>query len=153
MANTYSQVFIQFVFVVKGRENLIHEPLKDELYKYICGIVTGNKQKVYAIGGMPDHIHLLVSLKPDAVMSDLMRDIKSCSSKWINENKKVRGRFQWQVGFGAFSYSRWDLDRVIAYINNQEAHHAKKTFKEEYRKLLSEFEIEYDDRYLFEWIE
>jgi hypothetical protein len=82
-----------------------------------------------------------------------MRDIKSCSSKWINENKKVRGRFQWQVGFGAFSYSRWDLDRVIAYINNQEAHHSKKTFREEYYKLLREFEIEYDERYLFEWIE
>ena len=153
MPNTYSQIYIQIVFTVKGRENLIHTSFKDELYKYICGIVNGNKQKVYAINGMPDHIHILASIKPDISLSDLVRDIKANSSKWLNAKNFVKGKFQWQEGFGAFSYSKSQLDTVIRYIENQEAHHSKKTFKEEYLQFLNEFNIEYDQRYLFEWID
>jgi putative transposase len=153
MPNTYSQIYIQIVFTVKRRENLIQEKFKDELYKYICGIVNGKKQKVYAINGMPDHIHILLSLKPDISLSDLVRDIKANSSKWINLNRFVRGKFQWQEGFGAFSYSQSHLSNIISYINNQQAHHSKKTFKEEYLDFLKKFMVEFDDKYLFEWLD
>ena len=152
MPNTYSQIYIHVVFAVKGRENLITTKWKDELYKYICGIVRGNNQKVYAINGMPDHIHILLSIKPDIALSDLMRDIKANSSKWVNTRKFVRGKFQWQEGFGAFSCSQSHLDIVIGYINNQEKHHSKKSFKEEYVGLLDKFKIEFDEKYVFEWI-
>ena len=153
MANTYTQIYLQIVFSVKGRQNLIQKSWKDELYKYICGIVNGKEQKVYAIGGVSDHIHILISIKPDIGISNLVRDIKANSSKWINEKRFVKGKFQWQEGFGAFSYSHSQLDVVIAYINNQEQHHHNKTFKEEYIELLQKFNVEYDDKYLFEWIE
>lgn len=151
MANTYTQMYIQIVFAVKRRQNLIQKNWKDELNKYICGIVNGKGQKVYAIGGVEDHIHILVSIKPNIAISDLVRDIKANSSKWINENEFVRGKFQWQEGFGAFSYAQSQLDNVIAYINNQEQHHQKKTFKDEYLTLLQKFDIEYDEKYLFDW--
>jgi putative transposase len=151
MANTYTQMYIQIVFAVKRRQNLIQKKWKDELNKYICGIVNGKGQKVYAIGGVEDHIHILVSIKPNIAISDLVRDIKANSSKWINENEFVRGKFQWQEGFGAFSYAQSQLDNVIAYINNQEQHHQKKTFKDEYLTLLQKFDIEYDEKYLFDW--
>jgi REP element-mobilizing transposase RayT len=151
MANTYTQIYIQIVFAVKRRQNLIQKNWKDELHKYICGIVNGKGQKVYAIGGVEDHIHILVSIKPNISISDLVRDIKANSSKWINENEFVRGKFQWQEGFGAFSYAQSQLDNVIAYINNQEQHHQKKKFKDEYLTLLQKFDIEYDEKYLFDW--
>ncbi len=125
---------------------------EDELHRYICGIVNGNKQKVYAINGMPDHIHILLSIKPDIALSDLMRDIKASSSKWINEKKLVVGKFQWQEGFGAFSYSQSQIGNVISYIKNQKEHHSKKSFKEEYIDMLKKFEIEYEDKYLFEFL-
>jgi REP element-mobilizing transposase RayT len=144
-------MYIQIVFAVKRRQNLIQKKWKDELHKYICGIVNGKGQKVYAIGGVEDHIHILVSIKPNIAISDLVRDIKANSSKWINENEFVRGKFQWQEGFGAFSYAQSQLDNVIAYINNQEQHHQKKTFKDEYLTLLQKFDIEYDEKYLFDW--
>ena len=153
MANTYTQMYIQIVFAVKRRQNLIQKKWKDELHKYICGIVNGKGQKVYAIGGVEDHIHILVSIKPNIAISDLLRDIKANSSKWINENEFVRGKFQWQEGFGAFSYAQSQLDNVIAYVNNQEQHHQKKTFKVEYLTLLQKFNIEYDEKYLFEWMD
>jgi putative transposase len=153
MPNTFSQIYIHAVFAVKGRESLIHSKLKDELYKYICGIVNGNHEKVYAINGMPDHIHILLSIKPATRLSDLMRDIKASSSKWINLNKRVMGKFQWQEGFGTFSCSQSLVDKVIAYIDNQEIHHKKTSFREEYIKLLKSYKIEYDEKYLFEWIE
>jgi REP element-mobilizing transposase RayT len=146
-------MYIQIVFAVKRRQNLIQKKKKDELHKYICGIVNGKEQKVYAIGGVEDHIHILVSIKPNIAISDLVRDIKANSSKWINENEFVRGKFQWQEGFGAFSYAQSQLDNVIAYINNQEQHHQKKTFKDEYLTLLQKFNIEYDEKYLFDWVE
>jgi REP element-mobilizing transposase RayT len=153
MANTYTQIYLHIVFSVKGRQNLIQKKWKDELYKYICGIVNGKEQKVYAIGGISDHIHILVSIKPNIAISDLVRDIKANSSKWINEKGYVIGKFQWQEGFGAFSSAQSQLDTIIAYINNQEQHHQKKTFKGEYLELLQKFNVEYDEKYLFEWIE
>jgi REP element-mobilizing transposase RayT len=153
MPNTFTQLYIQVVFTVKGRESLIGNKWEDELHKYICGIVNGNKQKVYAINGMPDHIHILLSIKPDIALSDLMRDIKASSSKWINEKKLAVGKFQWQEGFGAFSYSQSQIDNVINYIKNQKEHHLKKSFKEEYIEMLKKFEIEYDEKYLFEFLQ
>ena len=153
MANTYSQIYLQVLFAVKGRKSLIQSEWKDELYKYICGIVNGKKEKVYAIGGVSDHIHILISIKPSSIISDLVRDIKCNSSKWINERQYVNGKFQWQEGFGAFSYTHWHLDIIINYINNQEEHHKKKSFKNEYLEFLDKFHIEYDEKYLFEWIE
>ncbi|GDX48211.1 MAG: IS200/IS605 family transposase [Bacteroidota bacterium] len=153
MANTYSQIYLQIVFSVKGRQNLISKNWKEELYKYICGIVNGKEQKVYAIGGVADHIHILVSIKPTIALSDLVRDIKANSSKWINEKGFIKGKFQWQEGFGAFSYAHSQLDIIIAYINNQEQHHLKKTFRDEYTELLQKFNVQYDENYLFEWIE
>lgn len=153
MANTYSQIYLQVVFAVKGRRSLIQSEWKEELYKYICGVVNGKKEKVYAIGGVSDHIHILISIKPNILLSDLVRDIKCNSSKWINERQYVDGKFQWQEGFGAFSYNQSQLDNVIRYINNQEDHHKKKSFKNEYLEFLEQFYIEYDEKYLFEWDE
>jgi putative transposase len=153
MPNTYTKIFIQIVFAVKGRQNLIQKHWQDELHKYICGIVNGKKQKVFAIGGVSDHIHILVSMNPKISISDLVRDIKAHSSKWINQRNFVRGKFHWQEGFGAFSYAESELDVVIAYVNDQENHHKKISFKDEYISLLDEYEIEYDEKYLFEWIE
>ena len=135
------------------RQNLIQKNWKEELYKYICGIVNGKEQKVYAIGGVADHIHILLSIKPNVALSDLVRDIKANSSKWINEKGFVKGKFMWQEGFGAFSYSQSQLDTIIAYINNQEHHHRKKTFRDEYLELLEKFNVGYDEKYLFDWIE
>jgi len=153
MANTFTQIYIHIVFSVKGRQNLIQKSWEDELYKYICGIVNGRDQKVYAIGGVADHIHLLVSIKPTISISELVRDIKAHSSKWINEKRFIDGKFQWQKGFGGFSFSHSQIDNVIAYMNNQEQHHKMKKFKEEYIELLKKYDIDYDENYLFEWIE
>jgi REP-associated tyrosine transposase len=151
MANTYSQIYIQIVFAVQGRQNLIKKKHREELHKYISGIVKNRNQKMLSIFAMPDHIHLLVGLKPNISISDLVRDIKAGSSKFINESSWIRGRFNWQKGYGAFSYSKSDIDRVINYILNQEQHHKKENFKEEYIRFLKKFEIEYNEKYLFEW--
>ncbi|MBD2754457.1 IS200/IS605 family transposase [Spirosoma validum] len=152
MPNTYSQIYIQLVFAVKGRENLIKEEFRDELEKYICGIVNGKSQKVLALYCMPDHTHLLLSVKPNISLSDLVRDIKANSSAWINDRKLLKNKFNWQEGFGAFSYSKSHLDNVINYILSQPVHHQKRSFKDEYLAFLEKFEVEYDERYLFEWI-
>lgn len=153
MANTYSQIYIQLVFAVKGRQHLIHKNWKNELYKYICGIASNNQQKIYAINGVSDHIHILISMKPVCSLSELVKEIKASSSKWINEKGFIKGKFQWQEGYGAFSYSRSHVDRVVRYIENQETHHAKQTFKQEYLEMLKRFEIVYDERYLFDFSE
>lgn len=150
MANTYSQLYIQIVFAVKGRQNLISKNNKDEIYKYITGIITNYKQKLIVINGMPDHIHILVGIKPDISLSDLVRDIKSSSSKFINEQKWINGKFEWQTGFGAFSYGHSQLTNVIKYIENQEEHHKTKTFGEEYIAFLKLFNIDFKNEYLFE---
>jgi REP element-mobilizing transposase RayT len=149
MANTYTQIYVHVVFAVEGRQNLIRPEHNDELQKYITGIVPGQKQKLIAINNMPDHVHILIGLKPDIALSDLMRDIKAGSSKFINEKRWDVGRFEWQEGFGAFSYARSQLDAVIRYIQNQQKHHARKSFQEEYVELLEKFAVNYDRRYIF----
>lgn len=149
MANTYTQIYVHVVFAVEGRQNLIKPEHNNELQKYITGIVSGQQQKLIAINNMPDHLHLLVGLKPDVALSDLIRDVKANSSKFINEKRWVIGRFRWQEGFGAFSYSRSQLDAVIRYIQNQQKHHTKATFREEYEELLKKFDVVYDRRYIF----
>jgi REP element-mobilizing transposase RayT len=153
MANTYSQIYIQIAFTVKGRQNLIPKQHRERLNKYITGIIQSREQKTLAIFSMPDHTHLLVGLKPSIAISDLVREVKSGSSKFINDNKWNSTKFNWQEGFGAFSYSRSQLDNVVKYIMNQEEHHKKATFRDEYLSLLKNFEIAYDERYLFEWFE
>jgi len=152
MANTYSQIYIHVVFAVKGRSNLISPKWKEEIYKYITGIVSNRTQKLLAINGMPDHVHLLIGLKPDICISDLIREVKSGSSKHINDNRFVAGKFEWQKGFGAFSLGHSQLDTIFAYIRNQENHHQKKTFLEEYVELLDLYQIDYKTDYLFEAI-
>jgi REP element-mobilizing transposase RayT len=149
MANTYTQIHIQAVFAVQNRECIIKPSWKDELYKYITGIVQQNKHKLLSINGMPDHIHILFGFRPTQSLSDLMQDIKGDSSKWINEKGFVKGKFSWQEGYGAFSYSKSELHRIINYIESQEAHHKKETFIEEYLDFLKEFEVDFDDRYIF----
>lgn len=149
MANTYTQIYIHIVFAVKGRQNLISKIWKEELYKYITGIVTHKEQKLIAINGMPDHIHILIGLKPTQMLSDLVRDIKANSSRFINEKQWIPGKFEWQTGFGAFSCGHSQLDIVIRYIQNQEIHHNTKTFKEEYITLLKSADIDYNEQYIF----
>ena len=150
MANTYSQIYIQIVFAVKGKQAFIKESFREELQKYISGIIAEKKQKLYAIYCMPDHTHILVSLKPDIAISDLVRDLKSNSSSFLKEKEFVKD-FAWQVGFGAFSYAKSQSLQVVDYILNQPKHHERKTFKEEYVAFLEKFEIEYDEKYLFEF--
>ena len=152
MANTYSQIYIHVVFAVQERACLIETKWKEELFKYIAGILKNKGIKLIAIGGVEDHIHILLSLNPKIALSDLVRDLKANSSKFINEKGFVRGKFYWQEGFGAFSYSRSQIDTVAKYVLNQEKHHAKKSFKREYLELLDRFDVNYDEHYLFNWI-
>ena len=153
MPNTYTQIYIHIVFAVKGRQNLITKQHREELHKFITGIVTHRGQKLLAIFCMPDHTHILVGLDSKMAISDLVRDIKAGSSKFINDNKWVAGHFNWQEGYGAFSYARSQVDPVVQYILNQEQHHHVQSFKEEYVDMLKKFQIEYEDKYLFDWIE
>lgn len=155
MPNTFTQIYIQIVFAVDGRQNLIQKQNREELHKYITGIVQQQHrdQKMLSVFCMPDHAHLMIGLKPAISISDLVRDIKAGSSKFINDNHWVKGKFNWQDGFGAFSYSRNQIDSVVKYILNQEEHHKTQRFREEYLGLLEEFGIEYDEKYLFTWFE
>jgi REP element-mobilizing transposase RayT len=149
MANTYTQIYIHLVFAVEGRQHLIRPEQNNDLQKYITGIVQAQRQKLIAINNMPDHLHMLIGLNPDIALSDLVRDVKACSSKFINQQRRFPGRFNWQEGFGAFSYSRSQLGTVIRYIDNQQKHHATKSFRDEYTELLKKFSVEYDERYIF----
>ena len=149
MPNTYTQIHLQFVFAVKYRNGLIHSSFKEELYYYISGIIKAHNHKLLAINGMPDHIHILVGMRPSQSVSDLMQNIKANSSKWINEKKFLKVKFEWQEGYGAFSYSKSHVQNVIKYIQNQEKRHQVKTFNEEYLDFLNAFEIDYDERYVF----
>lgn len=151
MANTYSQIYIQIVFAVAGRYNLIEKIWRDELYKYITGIVKKHGQKLIAIGGIENHIHILIGLKPNIALSDLVRDVKANSSRFINEKRFVKGKFSWQEGFGAFSYSHSQLDNVIRYIQNQEEHHKTNNFKDEYLRFLKKYEVDFDEKFLFDF--
>ncbi len=149
MANTYTQIHIQLVFAVQNRQSLIGKDWKDELYRYITGIVQNNQHKVVAINGMPDHLHLLIGQRPVQSLSELVQEIKACSSRWINEKKLVRGKFEWQDGYGAFSYGKSQVDTVVGYIQQQEEHHRTRTFQEEYLAFLELFGVEYDEKYIF----
>ncbi|HLP52412.1 MAG TPA: IS200/IS605 family transposase [Chitinophagales bacterium] len=149
MPNTYTQIHLQFVFAVKYREACINAEWEDELYKYITGIVQNHDHKLLAINGMPDHIHLLIGMRPTQSVSNLLQDIKGDSSKWIKSNKLTKHKFEWQEGYGAFSYGASQVDNVIDYIKQQKEHHRKRTFIQEYVEFLKLFKIEYDEQYIF----
>ena len=149
MPNTYTQIHIQFVFAVKYRMALIDSSWKNELHQYITGIIQNKSHKMLQVNSMPDHLHMLIGFRPDENMSQLAQIVKSESTKWINANNYCRRKFSWQESFGGFSYSKSHVPNVIRYIQNQEAHHRKQTFLEEYVAFLKAFEIEYDERYIF----
>ena len=153
MANTFTQISIHAVFAVQHRENIITQSWRDYLHKYISGIITEVGAKSLAVGGWKDHVHIFFGLQPTIAISDFMKVVKANSSKWVNENEFVKGKFQWQEGYGAFSYAKSQRDVVIKYIMNQEEHHKGKTFREEYLEMLKKFEVAYDERYLFEFYE
>ncbi|MBI1767021.1 MAG: IS200/IS605 family transposase [Bacteroidetes bacterium] len=153
MANTYSQLNIHCVFAVKGRENVITKNFRDDLHRYMFGILKNDGSFPLAVNGWLDHVHVFFELPVSMPISDQMRMLKASSSKWINDNKLVSGKFSWQEGYGAFSYSRSQRDNVIQYIMKQEEHHSKLSFKTEYLELLKRFEINYDEKYVFEFYE
>jgi putative transposase len=153
MPGTFSQIYIQIVFAVKGRENLIGKSWKDDLHKYIAGIIKGKDQKSIIVNGMQDHVHIFVGLRPVMAIADLVREVKNNSTNFINERRLVPGKFSWQEGYGAFSYGHSQIEKVYNYILNQEEHHKKKTFREEYVGFLKKFEIDFNEKYLFEWID
>jgi len=151
MANTYTQLSTHVVFAVKGRENILNAKLRPELFKYISGILSKNNQYSLAVNGYKDHVHMFFEMTPSKSLSDIVRIVKTNSSKWINENGFIAGKFSWQEGYGGFAYSRSHRDAVIKYIINQEEHHQKQTFREEYLNTLKSFEISYDEQYIFEF--
>ncbi len=149
MANTYTQIYIHIIFAVKGRENMISNEHREELQRYISGIVQNREHKMLAIYSMPDHTHLLIGFSPSKSLSDLVRDIKAISSRFINESNWMKCKFNWQEGYGAFSYSKSQINMVVKYILNQQIHHKKSTFREEYVEFLKKFEVEFDEKYIF----
>jgi putative transposase len=153
MANTFSQIYLQFVFAVKGRQSLIAKENKEELHKYMTGLVQNRKAKMLAINCMPDHTHLFVGFKPIILISDFVKEIKVESNEFITNKKWVKGKFNWQDGYGVFSYSHSHIDRVIKYVLNQELHHKKKTFRQEYHELLDKFSIPFEEKYLFDFLD
>jgi REP element-mobilizing transposase RayT len=152
MANTYTRIYLQLVFSPLGHKNIIPIKHKEELQKYTAGIIQNRKHKLLAINYMPDHVHIFIGYQPSQALPDLLRDIKANTSKFINDRKWLPGRFQWQEGYGGFSYGHSQINDVIQYIITQEEHHKKKSFRDEYLKLLQKFDVEYDPKYLFEWI-
>ena len=150
MVDTYTQLYIHIIFAVKGRQSLIPKPHKEELHKYITGIIDNKQQTAIQINSMPDHIHILVGITPNIAISDLVRDIKANSSKFINKKRWGMGRFEWQTGFAAFSYAHSQLDVVARYIKNQEKHHSRQTFREEYLAFLERFNVIYNPKYVFD---
>ena len=153
MANTYTQIHIQAVFVIQNRQSLIHKEWEAELFKYITGIIQNNGHKVLQINGMPDHIHVFFGMRPAQSVSDLLQQVKKSSTDWINEKGFLKQQFSWQAGYGAFSYAKSQVPAVISYIQNQKIHHKVKSFQEEYIEFLEEFEIDYDKRYVFKPID
>ena len=151
MSDTYTQLYIHLVFSVKGRSNFIQPVWEGELHKYITAVVQNDRHKLLAINGMPDHIHIFLGLNPAFAISDLVKDIKRASNNWINDKGFIKGKFEWQAGYGAFSYGKSQIDQVCKYIQNQKIHHAKHSFKSEYINLLKLFEIHFKDEYLFEF--
>lgn len=153
MANTYTQIYLHLVFAVKNRQNLISDKIREDLHKYITGIVQNRNQKMLAINSMPDHIHILIGFGTSVTIADLVHDIKIASTKFINSNENSIGKFAWQTGYGAFSYARSQLDDIVKYIGNQEIHHKKRTFKEEYIRFLEKYAVDYDLKYVFDWFD
>ena len=153
MANTYTQIYIHVVFAVKNRDALISPSWKERLHKYITGIVQNQGHKLIAVNTMPNHVHIFIGMKPDAALSDLVRDIKRDSTNFVNQEIRPHRRFSWQEGFGAFSYSHSQIDSVVRYIMNQEEHHRRRTFRQEYEALLKEYAVTYDTRYTFDWLD
>ncbi len=153
MANTYTQLYVHLVFAVKHRGCFIAPSWQQELYAYIIGVIENRHHKVYAIGGMRDHIHIFVSMSPTQSVSELVQEVKRASTLWIKERHLVDGNFAWQEGFGAFSYSKSHVSKVVAYIQNQKQHHVGKTMQEEYIEFLKLFGVEYDERYVFQPVE
>jgi putative transposase len=150
MANTYHQVYIQAVFAVKYREAIIAKDWRPQLLGVIGTLINEASCKTIIVNGVEDHVHCFLGLKPIVSISELMKTVKGTSSKYINDHHLTRHRFEWQEGYGAFSYSRSHIDRVYKYIQNQEQHHRKQTFKDEYRHFLDVFKVSYDERYIFE---
>src|SRR6267143_5536271 len=153
MANTFSPIYIQTVFAVSNRQSLIKPEFKEDIYKYVTGIVRNQGQKLIAINGVADHVHLLIGLRPAMALADLVQEIKADSTNFINKKKWVRGRFSWQEGYGAFSYGHSQLDTIIRYIQNQERHHRRRSFKEEYLTWLEKYKIPFEEKYVFEFID
>jgi REP element-mobilizing transposase RayT len=153
VAGTYSQIYIQIVFAVQGRQNLLQKEWRQEVFKYVAGIIKNKGQKSIIVNGVEDHVHIFVGLKPSMALSDLVRDIKNNSTNFINDHAWIKGRVNWQEGYGAFSYGHSQIESVYSYIQNQEQHHKKQTFKDEYLDFLRKFEIEHESKYLFEWLE
>lgn len=151
MANTYTRIYLHLVFSPMGRENVISVKHKEELQKYTTGIIQIRKHKLLAINYMSDHVHIFIGYQPSQPLPDLLRDIKANTSKFINEKRWLSGKFKWQEGYGAFSYGHSQINDVIQYINTQEEHHKRTSFKNEYLKLLEKFDVDYDPEYLFEW--
>ncbi len=153
MPNTYSQISIQAVFAVRRRENFIIKPWRDELHQYIAGIITELDGKSLAVGGWKDHVHLFFALPTSMSIADLVQTVKTNSSKWINDRRFTHRKFNWQESYGAFSYSKSQRDNVIRYIINQEIHHKEVSFQTEYIKMLKNFDIAYNEKYLFEFFD
>jgi len=153
MSDTFTQLYIQLVFAVKGRYSFIQSTWEENLHKYITAVVQNDNHKMLAINGMPDHIHIFLGLNPAIAISDLVKDIKRASNNWINGKEFTKQKFEWQGGYGAFSYGRSQIDQVCKYISNQKKHHAKESFRKEYTRLLKKFDIEFKDEYLFEFYE
>jgi REP element-mobilizing transposase RayT len=153
MANTYSQIFMHYIFAVQNRISLISNNWQVDLYRYMSGIITNNGHKTFVINGMPDHVHALVSMNPKPAPSDLMHDVKRSSSLWINENRLIPGKFSWQEGFGVFSYGKSQVPSIASYIEQQKQHHERQTFLDEYIQFLRLFEIEFDQRYIYKPLE
>ena len=152
MANTYTQIYIQTVFAVGNRTSLIRKDWKEELHKYITAIIQNHSHKLIAINSVSDHIHIFIGMKPEQSVSNLLKNIKESSSRWINKKGVIRGKFRWQAGFGAFSYAHSQINSVVKYIENQEGHHKKKTFRQEYIEFLKKYDVPYDERYIFKEI-
>ena len=153
MANTFSQIYLQFVFAVKNRQSTIAKENKEELHKYITGLVQNRKSKMLAIHCMPDHIHLFIGYKPVIAIPDLIKEVKVESNEFINDKKWTKSKFSWQEGYGVFSYSQSHIDSVVKYVLNQEEHHKKKSFRQEYMEFLEKFAVPFEERFLFEWVE
>lgn len=151
MANTYTQLNAQAVFAVKGRENILTSDFRPQVFEYMTGILRNINQYPLAVNGYKNHVHIFFELHPTTNLSDVMEIVKANSSKWINSNHFVQGHFEWQRGYSAFTYSRSQRNRVIQYLTNQENHHKTQSFREEYLEMLRKFEMEYDERYIFEF--